>query len=415
MKQILLLPYGSHGDVFPFIWLGRRLRERGHRVAMIGCDKYARRAEEAGIDFSPLCSTVMDEMQADPRMAGRFTAARLAYSYFGRVAQDMVQAAEAWMAEHGRPDLILGQKSCHGGRLLREKHRIPMVTTHVFPLSLPSAYDLPLLMPAFRWLRKLPLALRKLVLAIPHPFDRYALESLRPLCRQHGVTPPTNLEHDWGRSPDGVLVMFPEWFAKPQPDWPAEVFQWHFPLEAVENSPLPADLARFVQSGRKTLLFTPGTGSPLARRFFTEAAPVVRELGCQAVFATSDSASLPPDLPAFIHASAYVPFGVLLPHVHALVHAGGVGTAALAFASGTPQLVTPMYHDQFDNADRVERLGAGVSLCFHQVNAQRLRERLQRCLQDKTIRQNASAMARRMSDAPPAAKLLEWIESRMPS
>lgn len=110
-----------------------------------------------------------------------------------------------------------------------------------------------------------------------------------------------------------------------------------------------------------------------------------------------------------------MPFGVLLPHVHALVHAGGVGTAALAFASGTPQLVTPMYHDQFDNADRVERLGAGMSLCFHQVNAQRLRERLQRCLQDETIRQNASAMARRMSDAPPVAILLEWIESRMPS
>jgi rhamnosyltransferase subunit B len=42
------------------------------------------------------------------------------------------------------------------------------------------------------------------------------------------------------------------------------------------------------------------------------------------------------------------------------VHHGGIGTAALAYAAGIPQVVTPFAHDQFDNAQRVVASGCGV-------------------------------------------------------
>ena len=35
MPHFLLVPVGSHGDVHPFVGIGRALRERGHRVTMI--------------------------------------------------------------------------------------------------------------------------------------------------------------------------------------------------------------------------------------------------------------------------------------------------------------------------------------------------------------------------------------------
>ena len=35
MPHIILLPFGSGGDVFRFIWLGRHLGKRGHRGTMI--------------------------------------------------------------------------------------------------------------------------------------------------------------------------------------------------------------------------------------------------------------------------------------------------------------------------------------------------------------------------------------------
>ena len=48
MAEILLLPFGSAGDVFPFIWLGRQLMARGHRVRMITACLFEDQARKAG-------------------------------------------------------------------------------------------------------------------------------------------------------------------------------------------------------------------------------------------------------------------------------------------------------------------------------------------------------------------------------
>jgi rhamnosyltransferase subunit B len=52
----------------------------------------------------------------------------------------------------------------------------------------------------------------------------------------------------------------------------------------------------------------------------------------------------------------------LLPRSAALVHHGGIGTAAQALAAGIPQLVVPFAYDQFDNAERLRHLGCGASV-----------------------------------------------------
>jgi rhamnosyltransferase subunit B len=54
MAEILLLPFGSAGDVFPFIWLGRHLMARGHRVTMITACLFEEQARKAGLNFIPL-------------------------------------------------------------------------------------------------------------------------------------------------------------------------------------------------------------------------------------------------------------------------------------------------------------------------------------------------------------------------
>jgi len=48
-----------------------------------------------------------------------------------------------------------------------------------------------------------------------------------------------------------------------------------------------------------------------------------------------------------------------LPHCAAIVHHGGIGTTSQALAAGIPQLIRPMAFDQFDNANRIEKLGCG--------------------------------------------------------
>jgi rhamnosyltransferase subunit B len=85
---------------------------------------------------------------------------------------------------------------------------------------------------------------------------------------------------------------------------------------------------------------------------------------------------VPADLPDTMLWQDYVPLRRLLPHAAVLIHHGGIGTTAEALRAGTPQLVVPLAHDQFDNAARVTALGVGAALPAARLDEQRLVRRL---------------------------------------
>src|SRR5262245_24810895 len=49
--HIALVAVGSHGDVHPFVGLGTRLRERGHRVTVLTNDHFEPLVRKAGLEF----------------------------------------------------------------------------------------------------------------------------------------------------------------------------------------------------------------------------------------------------------------------------------------------------------------------------------------------------------------------------
>jgi vancomycin aglycone glucosyltransferase len=56
-----------------------------------------------------------------------------------------------------------------------------------------------------------------------------------------------------------------------------------------------------------------------------------------------------------------VSYDVLFPRVAAVVHHGGAGTTAAAARAGVPQVITPMFGDQFYWASRIVDLGVGAT------------------------------------------------------
>lgn len=54
----------------------------------------------------------------------------------------------------------------------------------------------------------------------------------------------------------------------------------------------------------------------------------------------------------------------LFPRVAAVVHHGGAGTTTAAARAGAPQVVTPMFGDQFYFGGRVRELGLGSNIAF---------------------------------------------------
>lgn len=416
MSHVLLLPFGTSGSIFPFIWLGRLLLRNGHRVTMITARIHEKHTLAAGLNFVAVGNDAVEQMLGDPQLWRAGHGSRVAYLHAGRATAGYVEAVEGLIAREGLPDLMLAPMICFGARLMREKRGIPLVTVHLYPMMFVSAYEVPLVIPLVRWVRKLPLWVRKAILAFPNPLDFFALFSVWRSCAKNGVTKPLSLWKQWWHSPDGVLALFPAWFAQPQPDWPQNLLQWDFPMEdmAAEH-PLDPELKAFLEAGEAPVVFTPGTGHRHARQFFETAFALAETLGCRAVFLTFQREQVPAELPPSIFVATYAPFSAVLPYASVFVHHGGIGTVAQSLAAGVPQLVVDMALDQHDNAEHVKSLGVGLSIPASRFSQSRALPLLQRCLSDQDMRRKAQQLSATMGADRDMGALLAWLEQRIAS
>lgn len=413
MAHVLLLPHGTSGSVYPFVALGRMLRARGHRVTLVSPQTYGPTAARAGFAFQGIGDETLTALLADPGLWQWSTGARVSYACAGASTAPYANAVGEIVARDGLPDLMLAPMINFGARLAREKWGIPLVTVHLYPMMFVTASAVPLFAPEARILRRLPRWLRRFVLLGKNPNDAAAFAAVRAACAALGTDGPHSLWREWWHSPDGVLALFPEWFAPSQPDWPHDLLQWDFPLEDMAaEEPLAADLQAFLARGEKPVVFTPGTGQRHAGGFFAQAAALVAARGLRAVFLSRMPEQIPRDLPDTVFTASYAPFSQLLPHARAFVHHGGIGTLAQGFAAGVPQLVTAMSLDQPDNAERLETLGAGVATTLEAFVAGEAAPQLARCLDDAGIRAAAAACAQRMRTRASADALVDWLESR---
>ena len=123
-----------------------------------------------------------------------------------------------------------------------------------------------------------------------------------------------------------------------------------------------------------------------------------------------DSVHVPDD----IEVLAFADHDRLIPGSAAVIGHGGLGTVLRALAHGVPQLLLPLGRDQAFNADRVERLGAGIRLPTDAPTEQ-IRTAVRALLTDGQFAAQASLAARRIAADEPdwtAARALEYAARR---
>ena len=114
-----------------------------------------------------------------------------------------------------------------------------------------------------------------------------------------------------------------------------------------------------------------------------------------------DPAELGP-LPPNVRVERWVPQADLMPHVAAMVCHGGSGTVTMGLAGGVPMAVLPLFADQPWNADRVEAVGAGISLGRDPDAAVAgVRDAIVRLTGDPAYRSRAQHIAAEMRALPP--------------
>jgi len=398
---------GSAGDVFPFLGLSLELKRRGHDITFATNAHFEALIRSHGIRFEPLGTEA--DYQATIRNPDLWSP-RKAFPHIIRSLSPILKTQYDICAAAGPDSVSLVNVFGFGALLAQEKRGIRAVTIHLQPSVLWSNIDPPTIpgLGGPRWLKSFLYGLgEKLVI------DPAVCPFLNAWRAELGL-PPVRRITRWWNSPGGVLCMFPDWFAPIQSDWPAGVLQTDFPLWNEGSSrPLPEALLRFLDAGPPPIVFTPGTANIHGRPFFEAAIEACRRLDRRAVLLTQHAEQVPASLPALVHHEPYAPLDLLLPSAAAFVHHGGIGSASQGFLAGIPQLLMPLAHDQFDNAERIRRLGTGLGIPSQKFNARTLQAGLQRILDSAEVasacRRIASRLERRDGLPRSADTLLDRV------
>ena len=359
--RFLIHPIGSHGDVLPFIGLGKALQARGHEVQMYIHAPFANQAREAGLAFTSLGEMEdYERVVRDPKLVH----SRKIHHVLAEATLESVPLAYQAMRDdlQSSSTVVIGTSLSFACRLIQEKYANRAVTVHFSPVVFRSniqparmsefKVDAPAFMRPFLW------SLVDRWMADPlyaHGLNKYRAEL--------GLPPVKNLFRDWIHGADVVVGMFPEWFAQKQADWPAHASLTSFPLyDHGDGASLPGEVRSFLDAGEAPIGFTPGTFTATASRFFKVSIEACRRLGKRGILLTRFADQVPSPLPNGFAHFEYVPFSALLPKLAAFVHHGGIGTTSQAMQAGVPQLIRPVVVDQFDTASRTVALGVAREL-----------------------------------------------------
>ncbi|MGB0911343.1 MAG: glycosyltransferase [Nitrospirales bacterium] len=409
--KVLLLAIGSYGDILPLAGLAREFLNRGHQVTLFTNPYFAKVIQHTGVEFFPVGTT--EEYLTfinNSKLWHPYQGAKVVLEHVGPALLRETYHAMLPHIIHGSTILI---SSCLGwaARLLQETQGIPHVSAYYAPSNFFSGHAPPQ-GPNFHFPKWLPPWVTRscwtmMNTAFIDPLIKPAINSFR---HELGLSPVSQILHGWGASPDLVLGMFPNCFAKPQPDWPPNSVLTGFPLyDTVDDAVLPDTIQNFLDDYPNPIVCTPGSANKHGRTFFQESLKACQVLKRPGIFLTRFKEQLPL-LPPSIQHFSYAPLSSLLLQSSALLHHGGIGTCAQALQAGIPQLIQPLGFDQYDNADRVEQLGIGRRIFPRDFNHSYIAHMLQDLLGSSHVGEQCRSISEQINATNGLSTAYETIE-----
>ena len=408
--HVLLPTMGSAGDVHPFIALGMELKARGHRATILTNPIFQELIEAQGLGFL----AVGTAEEANTAIANpELWHLRKGFSVIAQVIVPAIAEVFSLIERHADPSTVVAFSSlAFGARLAQEKLGVPSASVHLQPSVIRTFADQGMMgnirLAASRplWFKR---GLFRLIDALI--LDRRLKAPVNELRARLGMRPVDRVMHRWMHSPQLVIAFFPEWFAAPQPDWPANTHAVGFPLWDADGEAAPlAEAEEFLAAGEAPIIFTPGSAGSTMQRFFRESVKAAQHLGLRAMLVTNYPEQVPAKLPPSIRVFGYLPFSQVLPRAALLVYHGGVGTLAQGIKAGIPHLVVPHGYDQFDSGWRIGQLGLGSSIPETRYRAGRVVRAVECILDDAAAPQRRAAYAARIDSQGAVARACTLIE-----
>jgi len=415
--RVLILTFGTQGDIRPFVALAKGLRAAGHEAGVCTAEGFRNLVVGAGIDYVHMGNEMLDLVQSEmPRMGGASDALRLVSRMSAAMRSALLDQWEA--ACEFRPSLLVYHPKMLGGLHIAERLQVPAVVSLPLPFLTPTrAFPIPFIA---HW------PFGGSVNKLSYQFNRFTAVAyggmINSFRRETLGLSAMSRWSDYLRFPDGrpvpVLYGFSSHVVPMPEDYPGHVHvTGYWFLDEPETWHPPAELADFLAAGEPPVYI--GFGSMgFGKHAQTRGQIVVdavEKARVRAVVATGWGGLQVGSVPDDVHVVEAVPHSWLFPRTVGVVHHGGAGTTAAGLLAGRPTLVCPVLGDQGFWAQRVKNLGVGPTpLPVRRLSVAGLADRLCMLRREGSYRSRAQAVSEELlleDGVANAVRALEQISS----
>ncbi|KAJ3846924.1 glycosyltransferase family 1 protein [Lentinula lateritia] len=392
--NIVIMIVGSRGDVQPYVALGKRLIQDGHRIRIASHGTFRSFVHDAGLEFFDIGGDpqeLMSYMVKNPGLIPGFES--LTNGDIGRKRKMLSTMMEGcWKSCHstdpqtGRPfvaDAIISNPPAFAHIHCAEAMGIPVLLTFTMPWSPTTAFPHPLvniqssnaqsgltnylsyaLADIFTW---------QGIGDIVNKFRRRSL-GLPALSLKSGAGVLDNVKVPWTYCMSSGLVPKPK-------DWKShiDVVGFYFLDLATDFTP-PDDLVAFLAAGEPPVYIGFGSvvvGDPASMTSKGVLLSAFEKrtqdyLFTDTIFEATRQAGGGlggVSIPAHIFILGNIPHDWLFANgrVSAVVHHGGAGTTAIGLSKGLPTVVVPFFGDQGFWGSMIHKAGAGPEPIPHKM------------------------------------------------
>ena len=394
-QTILLLTYGSRGDVEPYLALALGLKVAGYRPVLATSSRFQSWITQFGVEVYPLSDALLALIETDAGKSmiegtqGLWTRLKSGIELTrksGPLNADLVQ--DCWQAAQDTyPDLIVFHPKAFAAPHIAAYLGIP-VAMGVFQRTFVPTAEFPLMgmqfLPAMLNMASYKAATSALFM-FRKPVNELRKNLGLPLIHQgkHVIFPPERAAYPVLHAISPALMRRPS-------DWVPQSAMTGFWYMPKSEAPLSHELEAFIAAGDKPVFI--GFGSMVSSspqtlvQIITEA---LDQTGLRAVVAKG-WAGLDLEDSRQIMCIDSVPYDALFPRMAAVVHHGGIGTTATGLRAGVPSIIVPFFGDQPFWGRHVAAAGVGPDpIPRSRLTSSRLASTLRRATTDPLM-QNAA-------------------------
>ncbi len=407
----LLCPAAS-GHLLPMTTLGHALRQRGHRVSLIGIADAEERVRAAELEFVPIgrdaypagCTQQLFNRLGELSGAAVF---RATLDHFQRSTAMLLQEAPAALRGHGVEALLVDQTS-FGGATVAHALDLPFVSVSC-ALLLNAEAAVPPVNTGWRyhpaaWARLRNRLGQQLLARLTRPITQVVVDYRQ----QHNLPVLSDSSQAW--SSLAQICQQPAAFEYPRQELPAW-FHFTGPLVDPDSRaavPFPWDAL----NGKPLIYASLGTIQNQQLEVFARIAEACSHLDAQLVIALGggSSASALPPLPGRPVVVDFAPQLELLQRAALTITHAGLNTVLESLRCGVPMVAIPIANDQPGVAARVAWSGSGAVVPLKRATVARLRAAIDQVWGDPSYRQNAQRLQQAIAASGGVARAADIVE-----